>query len=573
MAGALDLAHFGFGGPQWPSWLAFASRGPRPGSSVRGGANQWTRNTITEWHVGIVLFVAAAFVAWLLVARAGYQASLIDYGSDGRSNTNPPTLYTAVVGLAEVGILMILARALDRLGARYRILESCRDGCDCRLRMASHRSGDLRGCRFESRHSHAASAEYGMVVVATTLVRRGARVVRGTGRRHRVRTLVTSDSDAALDDTTVRRALRAGHRRCRCRRCSRRTLRTDQRAPSTCVYGAARRRLDAPPARVKVNGRFRRTSIARNAFHEGATATRNRRATRSARGDFRLCRGRRRWWMLCSALEPQSAPALAWCAGDVMAVPVDDDALESAGASPRRRWRARRALWVLVVAVAVVVVVGAVVIVRESTRKVPSFPSLTEHPDPSLHGTVAYYAEDGCVHIVSASGAADKSALCLPRGQDVKQAERLGKLIGPQLVWLPDGRLEVTMFRMTGPPGPGETWHKGWQKRVHVATGAVEEVPFAEVPARSNLGTRPTVSPTDERVTFSSRTGRRGEDRPHRPKRDRSAPDVRARAGERLRLDICVLGAELAVGRGRRWPDPPRDHGCPGDHEGARRSE
>ena len=128
-------------------------------------------------------------------------------------------------------------------------------------------------------------------------------------------------------------------------------------------------------------------------------------------------------------------------------------------------------MWALVAVVAVVVVAGVVATVREATRKVPSFPSLTEHPDPSLHGTVAYYAKDGCVHIVAASGAADKLVPCLPRGQDVKQAEKLGKLIGPQLVWLPDGRLEVTMFRMTGPPGPGETWHKGWQKRVDVATG------------------------------------------------------------------------------------------------------
>jgi hypothetical protein len=189
-----------------------------------------------------------------------------------------------------------------------------------------------------------------------------------------------------------------------------------------------------------------------------------------------------------------------------MAIPADEGTLEPGGAPPRPR-RARRAWWWLVVVVAVVVVAGVAVIVRESTRKVPSFPLLTEHPDPSLHGTVAYYAQDGCVHIVAASGAADKSVLCLPQGQDVKQAEKLGKLIGPQLVWLSDGRLEVTMFRMTGPPGPGETWHKGWQKRVDVATGAVEEVPFAQVPNRSNLGTRPTVSPSDERITFSSRQG------------------------------------------------------------------
>lgn len=191
-----------------------------------------------------------------------------------------------------------------------------------------------------------------------------------------------------------------------------------------------------------------------------------------------------------------------------MAIPAGEDVLEPAGMPPRRRaQRVRRVLWWLVAVVAVVLVAGVVVIVREATRKVPSFPSLTEHPDPSLHGTVAYYAQDGCVHIVAASGAADRGVLCLPRGQNVKQAEKLGKLIGPQLVWLSDGRLEVTMFRMTGPPGPDETWHKGWQKRVDVATGAVEEVPFAQVPSKSNLGTRPTVSPADERITFSSQQG------------------------------------------------------------------
>jgi hypothetical protein len=72
--------------------------------------------------------------------------------------------------------------------------------------MASHRSGDLRGCRFDSRDSHANSAESSMVVVATTLVLRGARIVRGIGRSNRLRAITISDSDADLDDTTAHRA-------------------------------------------------------------------------------------------------------------------------------------------------------------------------------------------------------------------------------------------------------------------------------------------------------------------------------------------------------------------------------
>jgi hypothetical protein len=120
MAGALDVVHFGFGGPQWPCWLAFYLAWATPWLVGAWWRDRWTRDAISERQVGIVLVVAAAIVAWLLVARAGYQASLIDYGSNGRSNTNPPTLYTAVVGLAQVGVLMIFARALDGLGARYR---------------------------------------------------------------------------------------------------------------------------------------------------------------------------------------------------------------------------------------------------------------------------------------------------------------------------------------------------------------------------------------------------------------------------------------------------------------------
>ena len=254
-----------------------------------------------------------------------------------------------------------------------------------------------------------------------------------------------------------------------------------------------------------------------------------------------------------------------------MGIPAGEDVLEPVGAPPRRP--GRRVLWWLVAVVVVVVVAGVVVIVREATRKVPSFPSLIEHPDPSLHGTVAYYAQDGCVHIVAASGTADKRVLCLPRGQDVKQAEKLGKLIGPQLVWLSDGRLEVTMFRMTGPPGPGETWHKGWQKLVDVATGAVEEVPFAQVPDKSNLGTRPTVSPSDERVTFSSRQG--GEVKIVLTGNNGTARTLMSAHGPEHAYGLTAVfwAPNWQWVAGRRPPDPRRNHRRAGDHEGARRAE
>lgn len=154
-------------------------------------------------------------------------------------------------------------------------------------------------------------------------------------------------------------------------------------------------------------------------------------------------------------------------------------------------------------AVALVAGVAAAgyLVVREVGRPVPDFASLAENPDPSLHGTVAYFADrSGCVRIVAAAGRPVRDVLCLP-AMDVAKAEELGKETGPQLVWLPDGRLEVTMFRMV-PKSP--ELNAGWQKIVDVRTGEVEDVPAAEVPSGPNLDTRPSLSPEGERIVTSS---------------------------------------------------------------------
>ena len=117
---ALDVMHFGLDGPSGRRGRPSTSRGSRPGSSARGGAIDGRAAIIRNGGSASRSSSAEPSSRGCSSRRAGYQASLIDYGSDGRSNTNPPTLYTAVVGLAQVGILMILARALDRLGARFR---------------------------------------------------------------------------------------------------------------------------------------------------------------------------------------------------------------------------------------------------------------------------------------------------------------------------------------------------------------------------------------------------------------------------------------------------------------------
>jgi hypothetical protein len=168
---------------------------------------------------------------------------------------------------------------------------------------------------------------------------------------------------------------------------------------------------------------------------------------------------------------------------------------------------ARRRLWRYVagaVAVAVAAVVVAVVVaaVREARRTVPQFPSLVERPDPRLHGTVAYLARDGCIHLIAASGTGDRSVHCLPKGQDPETAKRLGKLIGPQLVWRSDGRLEITMFRM--PMGPKGTWRAGSQQLLDVRTGTVEHVPASALPTEPTKGRDTAVAPDGRTVTVVS---------------------------------------------------------------------
>ena len=171
----------------------------------------------------------------------------------------------------------------------------------------------------------------------------------------------------------------------------------------------------------------------------------------------------------------------------------------------RRRWP-----WVVaggVAALALGVAVLFVLALSDASRPVPDYPSLAAHPDRSLQGTVAYTSAAGCVRIVAAAGSPSKDVYCLAN-EDMSKAPKVGKEVGPQLVWLPDGRLEITMFRWdlasvkdekTAPDLVG-----AWQKVVDVRTGEVEGVPASEVPSELNLETRPTVDPDGRRLTTTS---------------------------------------------------------------------
>ena len=158
-------------------------------------------------------------------------------------------------------------------------------------------------------------------------------------------------------------------------------------------------------------------------------------------------------------------------------------------------------------AVVVLVLVGLVaVLVRQEARPVPAFPRLADRPDPSLTGTVAYTAPDGCVRVVAAAGSPSKEVYCPPTVDPSKLREE-GKEAGPQLAWRADGRLEITMFRWK--PTDGKTdrapdLEPGWQRLVDVRTGTVTEVPAAEVPSTPRPIAGPTTNDDGQRLTWTS---------------------------------------------------------------------
>ena len=136
----------------------------------------------------------------------------------------------------------------------------------------------------------------------------------------------------------------------------------------------------------------------------------------------------------------------------------------------------------------------------ESTRKVPSFPSLMRAPDSEIVGTVAYVSDKtGCVDAVRLGGGVPKELYC-PPALDKDDAVKNGKPVGPQLIWKSNGILEITWFRMPEKGGPDV--RPGWQVEVDVKTGKVTELNTA--PNVVDYTTRETVDPDGRKVKFTS---------------------------------------------------------------------
>ena len=166
----------------------------------------------------------------------------------------------------------------------------------------------------------------------------------------------------------------------------------------------------------------------------------------------------------------------------------------------------KRPVWpFIVVALVLGLVVVGFFVIRDLIafgRPAPEFPALADAPDPSLHGTVAYFAmvgdpktqiQSGCVRVVAAAGAPSRDVLCL---------ESSGLDTGPELAFLPDGRLQVTMFSWP----TEQPLVVAWQKIVDVRTGQVGDVPADRLPsAPSPLPSG--VSPAGETVGATSGGG------------------------------------------------------------------
>jgi hypothetical protein len=119
---ALDIARFGAGAPDAIGWAGFAVAWGVPW--VIGAAwrqrDDAAHDVERERRTGATLALLGISGAAALVLSAGYAPTLIDAVEGERSNTTPPTLFTAVAAIAQVGLLMVAVAPLDRLAERRR---------------------------------------------------------------------------------------------------------------------------------------------------------------------------------------------------------------------------------------------------------------------------------------------------------------------------------------------------------------------------------------------------------------------------------------------------------------------
>jgi peptidoglycan/LPS O-acetylase OafA/YrhL len=106
----VDLARFGLGGPSWLGWVNVAAGWLVP--YTLGAA--WTRGEVDSRRAGRLLLAGGTVATALLIAFAGYPASMVGVPGAAVSNLNPPTLAAVTFGLAQCGLALLLRGRLRR---------------------------------------------------------------------------------------------------------------------------------------------------------------------------------------------------------------------------------------------------------------------------------------------------------------------------------------------------------------------------------------------------------------------------------------------------------------------------
>ncbi|MGW3015828.1 acyltransferase family protein [Streptomyces longwoodensis] len=106
----VDLVRFGLGGPDRLGWVNLAAGWLVP--YTLGAA--WTRGELERRRAGWVLLAGGTSATALLVACAGYPASMVGVPGAAVSNLNPPTLAAVTFGLTQCGLALLLRERLRR---------------------------------------------------------------------------------------------------------------------------------------------------------------------------------------------------------------------------------------------------------------------------------------------------------------------------------------------------------------------------------------------------------------------------------------------------------------------------
>ena len=109
-----DLARFGLGGPGWLGWLNVAAGWLVP--YLLGMA--WAGGAVRGWRAPAALLAGGAAATAVLIAWAGYPASMVGVNGAAISNLNPPTLAAVTFGVAQCGLALLLRPLLARLMRR-----------------------------------------------------------------------------------------------------------------------------------------------------------------------------------------------------------------------------------------------------------------------------------------------------------------------------------------------------------------------------------------------------------------------------------------------------------------------